>query len=262
MIAMAQLVSVKKIVPSGTVILDWPERRNPLSRDVVSKLLEAFSDFHQERSVRAVILTGAGNTFCSGTDLRELQETADEELAPQMWQDDVEQLLELIEVMLRFPKPLIAAVNGWVVGNGVALMLATDLVIAGRGARLALPEARRGLVAGLTMPLLAFRVGAGLAARLTLGTEELDAATCLQWGLFHELVDDQLVWARAHERASELAAGAGPAHQLAKQLLNETIGESLFAQLSIGAANMAAARTTDAAKEGVRAFLEKRSPKF
>ena len=81
-------------------------------------------------------------------------------------------------------------------------------------------------------------------------------------GLFHELVPNDFVWAKAFEWAQSATEGARESHQMAKQMLNETIGESLITQLSIGAANMAAARTTEAAQEGIAAFLEKRKPKW
>jgi enoyl-CoA hydratase/carnithine racemase len=162
--------------------------------------------------------------------------------------------------MLRYPKPIIAAVNGWNVGSGLALMLASDIVIAGESSKLLMPEALRGLNAGMTTPLLSFRVGSGPAAKILFCGKPVLAEESIRLGLFHEMVDDDLIWARAHELATQCAAGARESHQMTRQMLNETIGESLFTQLSIGAANMAAARTTPAATEGINAFLEKREP--
>jgi methylglutaconyl-CoA hydratase len=114
----------------------------------------------------------------------------------------------------------------------------------------------------MVAPLLTFRIGAGRAAYLLLSSQTIAASDAKSYGLFHELVAGDLVWARAAELAGQCAAGAPQALQLTKQLLNETIGESLSMQLSAGAAASAAARTTDAAKEGLAAFLEKRPPKW
>ena len=125
-----------------------------------------------------------------------------------------------------------------------------------------MPEALRGLSAGVTTPLLNFRLGASVASSLLYSAAAVEANEALTFGLFHEVVETELVWARSFEMAKECAAGARESHQLTKQMLNETIGETLMTQLSIGAANMAAARTTDAAKEGVAAFLEKREPNW
>lgn len=256
------LVQVKKHVPSGTIILDRPDKRNALSRQLLEDLQQAFSDLHQEKQVRAVILTGAGSAFCAGMDLGEMRATAQADDAAQQWMSDAVQYRDLLETMLRFPKPIIAAVNGPAFAGGLGLVLASDIVIASRQASLALPEPRRGLVAGLVSPLLAFRVGGGQAARLLLSADTYDAFEAHRIGLFHELVDHDNVWARAHALAGEIAKGAPESLQLTKRLLNETIGEHLFTLLSAGAAASATARTTEAATEGLTAFLEKREPNW
>ena len=260
MIAISDNVQVRKDPPSGTVILNRPDKHNAISREMVDMLQQAFEDLHQERTVRAVILTGTGTTFCSGTDLVQLRETMDSTDAIKVWHDDAMAMRRLIETMLRYPKPIIAAINGPVVGIGLALMLACDLVIADRDASLVLPEAKRGLVPGLTTPLLAFRVGTAHSSRMLFTGENVSSDTAISTGLFHEAVTSDLVWARSQQAAQNLAVGARESWQLTKKMLNETVGEMLFVQLSIAAANMASARTTDAAKEGVQAFLEKRDP--
>ena len=109
-------------------------------------------------------------------------------------------------------------------------------------------------------PLIAFRIGAGQAARLALTGATIDAAEALRVGLFHELTSDELVWARAMELAKDCAAGAPEAMQLTKRLINETLGEELATQLSSGAIMAATARTTEAAGEGIAALLEGRQP--
>lgn len=260
MIAPSENVQVRKDAPSGSIILNRPDRRNALSTETLRNLRQAFADLHQERSVRAVILTGTTHVFSAGTDLHELNEGFSDQQANQRWQEYVGEFQSLIEEMLRFPKPIVCAINGWVVGSAVALMLASDLVIASDRAKLVLPETRRGLVAGLAAPLLQFRVGAARAASLLYLNAVLDAELAYNYGLVHQVVEDRLIWIKSQEWVQEIALAAPQAVLLTKQLLNETIGESVFTQLSIGAANMAAARTTDAAKEGVTAFLEKRQP--
>lgn len=262
MIAFSDNVEIRKDEPSGTITLNRPDRRNALTRGMLGLITQALEDFLQERSVRAVILTGSGSDFCSGTDLHELKETAESDHAMQTWHDDAMQLKELVEMMLRYPKPIIVAANGWTIGSGLSLLLAADLVIAGAGSRFQLPEARRGLCAGITTPLLSFRIGTGSASSVLFSGRPVEADEALQLGMVHEVVSDDLMWARSFELARSCAAGARESHQITKQMLNETIGESLFTQLNIAAANMAAARTTPAAREGVNAFLEKREPEW
>jgi enoyl-CoA hydratase/carnithine racemase len=256
------LVEVKKHVPSGTIILNRADKRNALSRQMLEELQQAFTDLHQEKQVRAVILTGAGSAFCAGMDLGEMHDTAAGEDAQQQWHNDAVQYQELLETMLRFPKPIIAAVNGPAIAGGAGLVLAADLVVAANSSLVGLPEPRRGIVAGVVSPLLVFRIGAGHAARLLLTAENIAAAEAYRIGLFHELVDHDAVWARAHALAGEITRSSPQSLQLTKRMLNETIGEHLFMQLAAGAAASATARTTDAAVEGLAAFREKREPKW
>ncbi len=262
MIASNKVIKLRKDLPSGTIILNRPERRNAINRETINALIEAFDDFQQERKVRALILTGSGTAFCSGTDLREMNETRNEDNALEIWHNEVMLFQDLIERMLRFPKPIICAVNGPVMGSGLALVLASDLVIATKSSKFGLPEGKRGLVAGLTAPLMAFRIGVGNAASMLFTGEDVSVATAQQIGLVNKVVNDDLIWASAQELAKSCASNAIQTMQMTKHLLNETVGETLFTQLSIGSANMATARTTDAAMEGVEAFLEKRVMKW
>jgi enoyl-CoA hydratase/carnithine racemase len=162
--------------------------------------------------------------------------------------------------MLQFPKPLIAAVNGPALAGGAGLMLACDVAIAAENAIFGLPEPRRGLVAGVVSPLLAFRIGAGQAGYLLMTARTIDAAWAHRIGMVHEVVLADHLWPRAVELSKECAKGAPESLQLTKRMLNETIGEQLRTLLTAGAAVSATARTTEAAAEGLSAFLEKREP--
>lgn len=255
-------MQVRKDKPSGTIIINRPNRRNALSREIIGALKLALEDFYQEGSVRAVILTATGNTFCAGTDLQELKDSSESPDSIQTWQDDAQQFLELIEYMLRYPKPIICGVNGSVVGSGAALVLASDIVVADQQASLLMPEARRGLFSGISAALLPHRIGAGHAARIMMTAAEVSSEEGLQLGFFHQTVKSDLLWARCQEIATQIAAGSRQSQILIKQMLNENVGEELFTQLRIGAAHTATARTTDAAIEGINAFLEKRDPEW
>lgn len=255
---------IKKNIPSATIILSRPEKRNALTRQMLADLMQAFDDLHQERKVRGVILTGAGTAFCAGMDLGEMQETSKlpQRDAWEQWYEDANAYREIIDKMRHFPKPIIAAVNGPAMAGGMGLLLASDLVLASPEARFALPEPRRGIVAGIVSPLLVFRVGSSQASNLLLTARTIDAEEGRRIGLVHEIVKADLLWARGQELAGEIARSAPEAIQLTKRLLNETIGEQLGTQLAAGAAASATARTTEAAAQGLAAFLEKREPKW
>src|SRR3569832_327243 len=133
------LVRVHVHGAAGTIIMNRPERRNALSRELLAELSQAISDLHQERRVRAVILTGAGSAFCAGMDLAEMQATSQSDNPHEEWRADAVQYLELIEQMLRFPKPLLAAVTGPAIAGGAGLALASDIVIAADTATFGFP---------------------------------------------------------------------------------------------------------------------------
>jgi enoyl-CoA hydratase/carnithine racemase len=257
-------VVVKVNGPVGTILLNRPDRRNALTRSMLVQLGEALDDLYREKRVRAIILTGAGSAFCAGMDVHEMHAAAalPEEEKSQDWVDTAEAYREVVSQMIELPKPIIASVNGPAVAGGAGLVLASDIVVATASAQFGLPDARRGLVAGVVAPLLAFRVGGGAAARLLLTSSIYSAHEALRLGIYHELIDEPRLWARCAQLAEECAAGAPEAVQLSKRLLYETIGEHLTTQLSVGAAMSATARTTEAAQEGITAFVEKRKPEW
>ena len=117
-------------------------------------------------------------------------------------------------------------------------------------------------MAGVAAPLLAHRIGTGGAARLLLTAAEIDAGEAHRLGVYHELVEPDLVWARAFEIGGQVASAAPQAIGLTKRLLNETVGEQLATQLSSGAVASATSRTTESAKEGLAAHQEDREPEW
>jgi enoyl-CoA hydratase/carnithine racemase len=142
------------------------------------------------------------------------------------------------------------------------LVLACDIVLASSEAVFGLPEPKRGLVAGVVAPLLAFRIGAGQSAYVLLTASNLGGNEAHRIGLVHEIVKGDQLWVRANQLAADCAACARESLLMTKRMLNEMIGEHLTTQLAAGAAMSATARTTEAAAEGLAAFLEKRDPKW
>ncbi|MGL4512137.1 MAG: enoyl-CoA hydratase/isomerase family protein [Lacipirellulaceae bacterium] len=262
MVRSSDPVEVRVDGPVGTILLDRRDHGNTLTRSMVGELGQALGDLHLEKRVRAVVLTGAGESFCLGRDLDEQQATGDEAADLARWGAEAEELRDLLASMLEFPKPLIAAVNGPAEAVGAALVLGCDVVIASHDARFGFPEPRRGVVAGVAAPLVAYRVGAGTAARLLLTAATIDAPEAHRLAIYHELVKTDLVWARAADVARECARSAPQALQLTKRVLYETIGEQLGTQLTSGAIASATARTTEAAREGLAALREGRPPEW
>jgi methylglutaconyl-CoA hydratase len=247
---------------TGTLVLNRPEKRNALSRDLIAAIDQGLDDMHSQRRVRAVVVSGAGTAFCAGMDLAEMLATSKESDALARWHEDASIYRDLLEKMLRFPKPLIAAVQGPALAGGLGLVVACDIVLAAPEATFGLPEPKRGLVAGVVAPLLAFRVGGGRAAHAMLTAAVFDANEAYRIGLAHEIVKADQLWARGQQLSEQCAKCAPEAILMSKRMINEVIGENLSTLLAAGAGISATARTTEAAAEGLTAFLEKREPRW
>ena len=256
------MITVKVHAPCGTIILDRPDKCNALNRQMVADLTQAFDDLRQERRVRTILLTGAGTHFCAGVDLSQWQDSTAGQDALRQYYEDSDGMRELLESMLQLPKPIIAAIDGAAIGIGFGLVMASDLVVASHRSVFALPAPKRGLVSGLVAPLIVFRHGASLASRMMLTGEELDADEGYRLGVVHRLVPSDQIWVRANSWGERLAESAAESLQLSKKLINEMIGEQLSTNLASGAAATATSLTTEAAGEGLKAFAEKREPKF
>lgn len=228
----------------------------------MNELSQAIDDLHQEKRVRCIVLTGAGAHFCNGLDVAELNETAKSQDALQRWHEDSQLLHSILQQILQSPKPIIAAVDGTVAGAGLALVLASDLVVASHRAKFSVPAPKLGLVSGLCIPLLNFRTGAGVSSRIVLGAAQLSADEGKDLGFVHHVVDPEQVWVRAKTWGDTVSEGAAEALQLTKRVLNEMVGEQLNSQLASGAAASATALTTEAARVGLEAFAAKESPEF
>lgn len=258
------VVDIKMLDSVATLVINRPEVCNALDAACIDQLIEALGDVHQEKRIRSVIITGKGDHFCSGIDFKHFAEIT--QLEPpeshQAWYQQWSKLAELCETILRYPKPVIAAVNGSAIGSGLALALACDILVMSRSATLIANAAHRGLVGGVTAPLLAFRSSAAVAARMLLGGAEMDADEALQIGLAAEVVDNDQTWVAAGRWAETCGQVPRESAQASKRMLNETIGETLLTQLASGAASGAAICNTDAASEGINAFVEKRDPEW
>ena len=259
-----QHVDVKVTGAVGTILMRRPEVRGALNPVMIADLMTAWGDLHRERRVRAVILAGGGPHFCSGLDLAVMKQidALPTEQASSQWFRLWQSLTELLETMLRFPKPIIAAVDGVADGAGLALCLACDLVVAGDEARFAASAARRGLVGATTAVLLKHRLGHASAAELTMSPTEWDATEAAARGLVSRVVSSDQVWVAAQTLGETVGAGDAAAIAGTKRVLNETVGEALLSQMTAAACDGATFCATESAREGLAAFVEKRDPKF
>ena len=174
------------------------------------------------------------------------------------WFQRWRELTELCETLLRFPKPVVAAVDGPAIGAGLALALACDLLVMSDRSTLTANAAERGLIGGLTAPLLSFRFGAAIAARMLLTGEPMTSDQASRLGMCCEVVPSSQIWLAAKVWARKCGGAPRESVQATKRMLNESIGEALMSNLTTGAATGATLCSTASAAEGIRAFVEKR----
>jgi len=241
------------------VTINRPERMNALDAEHYRALSEAWIAIRDDRAIRAAIVTGAGDkAFCAGADLRNV--IPNPPPPGEMWLTQRELLLNRgLEVW----KPVIAAVNGWCLGGGMTLLLATDIRLATASARFGLPEVKRGIVPGNggTQRTLA-QFPYPIAMELLMTGEPIDAAAAERWGLINRIVDPGDLLAAAFRCAETIAANAPLAVQAAKELALRSRDVDLATGLRMEQMFNRFLMTTADAAEGPRAFAEKRKPNF
>jgi 2-(1,2-epoxy-1,2-dihydrophenyl)acetyl-CoA isomerase len=243
----------------ATITLDRPDALNALTVPLKVELLAAFRAVARDRSVRAVVLTGAGRAFCAGQDLKERLEPDAAPLAIELR----ERYNPIIAAMRALDQPIVGAINGVAAGAGAALAFACDIRLAAEGATFVLAFGRIGLVpdSGSTwfLPRL---VGPAKAAELALVGETLSAADAERFGLVARVVPAGSLADEARATATRLAGLAPVALALTKRALDRSWSIDLDTALEDEAFRQGVAGATADHAEGIAAFLEKRPPRF
>ncbi|HJO38634.1 MAG: enoyl-CoA hydratase-related protein [Vicinamibacterales bacterium] len=251
--------NIRLSVDDGVAVLtfDRPEIRNALNLETVREGEAALADLAANDGVGALVLTGGGDTaFVSGADINDLRErTRDEALAAIN--------SSFFVAVERFPRPTIAAVNGYALGGGCELALACDLRIAAETAKFGQPELGLGIIpgAGATQRLPRV-VGLGRAKHLILTGEIIDAAQAFDIGLVSAVVPADELEAKARDLARRILRHGPLAARLAKVALNASARVDLESGLLIETLAQAICYGSDDKREGTTAFLEKRKPRF
>src|SRR5262245_26082106 len=240
-----------------TLTLNRPERKNAMNATMFNELLDAFREIDAAPDDRVLVITGAGDAFCSGADLSDRGKDTRHALQRLHWVADIALALH------RIPKPVIAKVNGVAVGAGMNLALGCDLIVASEHARFSEIFARRGLTIDFGGSWLLPRlVGMHRAKELALLADIISAKEAAEMGMVNRVVPADQLDAFVADWANRLAAGPPLALGMTKRLLSNsfsmTMDEALEAE---GMAQSVNFGTEDTA-EAIRAFLEKREPKF
>ena len=246
-----------------TLTMNRPEARNALSSEMVVRLADAWEEINDDPEIRVAILTGAGGHFSAGADLKQMAGGYGEDEWSARSKADPELPWKALLRTTRVRKPLIAAVEGYAVAGGTEILQSTDIRIAGESAQFGLAEVRRGLfpIGGSTVRLRR-QIAYTHAAEILLTGGLVPAARALEMGLIGRVVPDGQALAEAKKVADTIAAN-GPLSVMAiKRSLQETEGlpepEALKIELEIGLPIFG----TEDAREGPKAFAEKRKPDF
>ena len=243
----------------ATITLNWPERLNAMDAEHYRLLSEAWIRVRDDPAVRVAIITGAGErAFSTGADIKSFLTTPS--TLEDMWLTQRDLLLNRgLEVW----KPIIAAVNGYCIGGGMTLMLATDIRIAADHATFGVAEVKRGIIAGNggTQRIMA-QLPYPIAMEMLLTGDSINAEAAARWGLVNKVVPMSALMDTALDYARRIAANAPLAVQAAKELALRSMDVDLQSGLRIEQVMNRMLQFTEDAKEGPAAFAEKRRPEF
>jgi enoyl-CoA hydratase/carnithine racemase len=261
--AMAQHFSWQVVGRVGTIMLNRPEKKNPLTFESYAELRALFRELAHESAVKVVVLTGAGGNFCSGGDVHEIIGPLTRMSMPELL-NFTHLTGDLVKAMRACPQPILAAIDGVCAGAGAMLALASDLRYGTPGSKTAFLFVRVGL-AGCDMgacTLLPRVIGQGRAAELLYSGRTLLADEALNWGFFNALYPAEEVLSRTQEMASQLASGPTFAHAMTKRLLHQEWAMGLDEAIEAEAQAQAICMQTRDFHHAYEAFTAKQQPLF
>jgi E-phenylitaconyl-CoA hydratase len=245
----------------AVITLNRPEVRNAMNRELRSALVEALQRVREDTDMRAAIITGAGRTFSAGADLKERAQSG------RAAEADVASVIEASRApgfaQMALEKPLIAAIDGYCLAAGFELALICDIRICTPEARFGLPEITRGFFPGGGGPQRLVRaIPQAVALEMILTGDPIDAPTALRVGLVSRLVPEPELLPTARQIAQRIAGHAPLAVKAAKEVAQAALDETLQQSLRFGSALRWIIGQTEDAREGPRAFAERRAPRY
>ena len=252
-------MSALEVVREGavaTVTLNRPDRRNALDPALLEALTDAFGDLATDPVIRVVVLRGAGPTFCAGADLDWM--AASRELSREENVADAERMAAAFEAVDACPKAVVAGVHGAAFGGGAGLAACADVAIAAEGTTFAFSEVRLGLLPATISPYVLRAIGPGATRALFTTGRRFDADEALRLGLVHDVTSENGLEDALGEVVRSLLASGPEAVAACKRLVREAAAWTLDDLPE----RIALARTGAEGREGVTAFLERRSPSW
>lgn len=248
--------------PIGLLTLNKAARHNAFDEDLIAEITLGLLELEEAASVRVVVISALGKSFCAGADLAWMQRAAHYSLDEN--RRDAEQLSLMLATLNELSKPTIARVQGPAYGGGVGLIAACDLAVATYDTSFSLSEVKLGLVPAVISPYVLAAIGERHARRYMLTAERFSAAEAYRIGLVHELVSDtEQLDGAINELADRLLAGGPVAQVECKRLIRIVTGQPIDDETRAETVDrISRVRASDEGREGLAAFLDKRRPSW
>jgi methylglutaconyl-CoA hydratase len=246
--------------PVATIILNRPQLHNAFNAELIDEMRVCCEELAADAGVRYVVLTGAGPSFCAGADLQWMRSSL--ELSREENIADAERLAAMFEALNTLPKPVIGRINGAALGGGVGLVACCDIAIATDNAKFGFSEVKLGIVPGVIARYIVPKIGASHARALFVSGKRFDAAHAQRIGLVHDVVPPAKLDTVVQQAVEDVLTSGPEAIGRAKRLVQAVTTLPHEQILGYAVEAIADARTSDEGQEGLRAFLEKRKPRW
>ena len=240
------------------VLLNRPDARNAMNQQMIADLLDYFTAIRGDRSLRVVVLAGAGGTFCAGGDIREMGASVTATREAQL--ANIARLDDMLLAVNQAPQVVVAEVRGAALGGGVGLVCVADIALAAENATLGFPEVRLGIVPAVVSPYVVARIGLGQARRLMLTGALLTGAQAAAVGLVTQAHPADTLHDAVNRVVADVLKASPSALAACKALLFEIAGRHPRDTEGYRVDLLHRLQTSDEGQEGLRAFVEKRKP--
>lgn len=242
----------------ATITLNRPEVHNALNTQLIKELVTAFGRLSEDDHLSAVVLTGAGKSFCAGADMAMMQAAAG--YTQEQNKREARQLAGAFEQINSFPAPIVARVNGAAIGGGMGLLAVCDIVVAVDDARLAFSEVKLGIAPAVISPYVLRKIGSSWARKLFVTGERLSLTQAREIGLVHTITSQETLDEEIESVLRELLSGGTYALRACKMLARDIgdLDDDTAREITIE--TIARLRVSAEGQEGLQAFLTKRKP--
>ena len=244
--------------PVATLTLARAEIHNAFDAAMIGELRDCFTALASDESVRVVVLTGAGTSFCAGADLRWMRDSLDWTRDQNI--TDAEALAAMFEAAWSLPKPLLGRINGAALGGGAGLVACCDIAVASEAARFGFSEVKLGLIPAVIAQYVVPKIGVSHARALFVSGERFSAERAFEIGLIHAITGSDGLDATVQSLAARLLSSGPAAAGAAKRLVDAVWALERDAARRYVVEAIAGARAGAEGQQGVLAFLEKRKP--